>query len=736
MKYFLAFIIYTIGIITIKTGISMLQYKSQSRRQYIIYAIASFFSGIWSIGFAMIWIQTNPEIARIWRTLGMVGVFFMFSALTELFLEWLQGSKWLKIYARIITLIGILLLPFLVGPNSVMFRSSSLMGMSYTLIPNIWNTIYNVICVLVGINYFLCCYVILRQAKSQKKKVFVKRVMICCVIVMIGMVFDTILPLFGFEAFPGSTITQGLGVLCMAPVLNFRKKTEITVENISKFVHYSVATPVLLYDEDGNFQLANIGANAFLNQADTNWREKKIGEIFNLSKNDIAFGDEKVNTVMKEAECIVNNRYCQVQISKLHDEYQEIIGYIMILSDLTEKKEFIEKLQESEKRADMANKAKTNFLARMSHEIRTPINGILGLNDMILQRTEEQSTAEHAHMVKISAQHLLELVNDILDISKIEANKMEVMDNEYQLQKLLIELLAANEVRAKNKKLDISMEVMNSLPCMVYGDEKKVRQIVLNIVSNAIKYTKDGYVQIRVSSFVEKEQFYLKFVVKDTGIGIEEKNLDRIFESFERVDTAKNIGVEGTGLGLAIVKNMITLLGGGVSVESEYGVGSVFTVILPQKVLGESEFDSLVVENVNAEEKPADMVTLQIPDKKILVVDDNEINLIVASELLGYTNASIETVDGGIACIEMIKEKTYDFILLDHIMPDMDGITTLQEIRKLSKEENKSFNAIIIALTANAIEGSKEEYISRGFDDYLSKPIDMIQVQEVLRKYC
>lgn len=736
MKYFLTFLIYTIAIITIKTGISMLKYKSQSRKQYVIYAISAFCSGIWSIGFSMIWIQTNPEIARIWRAIGMIGVFCMFVALNELFLEWLQGAVILKIYSRVITLIGVCLWPFLIGPNSVSFATSSLMGMSYILTPNIWNTIYNVICVLVGVNYFLCCYIILKQAKSKKKKVFVKRVMICCVIVLVGMVFDTILPLFGIEAFPGSTITQGIGVLCMASVLNFRKKTEITVENISEFVYYSVDTPVMIYDEEGNFQIANSGANEFFAKADNDWRKKGIGEIFNLSKWDIAFRDEKVNTVLKEAECVLNKRYCQVQISKLYDEYHEIIGYIMVLNDLTEKRDFIEKLQESEKRADMANKAKTNFLARMSHEIRTPINGILGLNDMILQRSEEQKTIEHAHMVKISAQHLLELINDILDISKIEANKMEIMNNEYQLQKLLIELLASNEIRAKNKNLELSMEVINPLPCKVYGDEKKIRQIVLNIVSNAIKYTSKGSVQIKVSSYIEEEQFYLKFVVIDTGVGIEEKNLDRIFESFERVDTAKNIGIEGTGLGLAIVKNMITLLGGEVTVVSEYGVGSVFTVIFPQKIIEENYFDSLVMEGNRDEEKPADMVTLQIPNKKILVVDDNEINLIVASELLGYTKASVETVDGGIPCIEIIKKEKYDFILLDHIMPDMDGIKTLKEIKKLSEDENKSFHAIIIALTANAIEGSKEDYIKQGFDDYLPKPIDMNQVQEVLRKYC
>lgn len=735
MKYVLTFIIYTIAIITIKTGLSMIQYKSQERRQYIIYAIAAFFSGIWSIGFAMIWIQTNPEVARIWRAIGMIGVFFMFVALTELFLEWIQGVWGLKIYARAITIIGVSLWPFLIGSNSVTFRTSSLMGMSYILVPNIWNTVYNIICVLVGLNYFLCCYIILRQAKSKKKKVFVKRVMICCVIVMVGMVFDTILPLYGFEAFPGSTITQGIGVLCMASVLNFRKKTEITVENISEFVYYSVDTPVLIYDQDGIFRIANSGANDFFAKASKDWKEKIIGEIFNLQKQDIAFRDESVNTVLKEAECIINKRYCQIQISKLYDEYHEIIGYIMLLNDLTEKRDFIEKLQESEKRADMANRAKTNFLARMSHEIRTPINGILGLNDMILQRSEEKTTIEHAHMVKISAQHLLELINDILDISKIEANKMEIMNNEYQLQNLLIELLAANEVRAKNKNLDINMVVMNPLPYKIYGDEKKVRQIVLNIISNAIKYTREGTIQIKVSSYFEAEQFYLKFVVIDTGVGIEEKNLGRIFESFERVDTAKNVGIEGTGLGLAIVKNMITLLGGEVNVVSEYGVGSTFSVIFPQKILEDNYFDSLVIDEIK-EEKPADMVTLQIPDKRILVVDDNEINLIVARELLGYTKALIETVDGGISCIEMIKKETYDFILLDHIMPDMDGITTLQEIRKLSEEENKSYNAVIIALTANAIEGSREEYISKGFDDYLPKPIDMKQVQDVLRKYC
>lgn len=736
MKYILTFLIYTIAIITIKTGITMLQHKSQARKQYVIYAIASFFSGLWSLGFSMIWIQTSPEAARIWRSIGMIGVLWMFVFLTELFLELIHGTLWLKIYARAVSGIGILLWPFLVGENSVSFHTSELMGMSYKLSPNIWNTIYNIICVLVGLNYFICCAIILKQAKRKKKKVFIKRLMICCVIVMVGMIFDTVLPLFGYEAFPGSTITQGLGVLCMASVMNFRKKSEITVENISEFVYYSVDTPVLIYNEEGQFCIANSGAKDFFEGYEKELECANIWEVFCVSRESLMLDKVDVSTVLKEAECKFNKRYCQLQVSKLFDEYHEIIGYITVLNDLTEKRDFIEKLQESEKKADMANKAKTNFLARMSHEIRTPINGILGLNDMILQKSIDKNTLSYAQMVKLSAHHLLELINDILDISKIEANKMEIMNAEYQLQNLLIELLAANKVRARSKGLEISMELENALPVVLYGDEKKIRQIVLNVLSNAIKYTRKGSVKIKVGSGTEGDLFILRFTVIDTGVGIQEKHLDKIFESFERVDTSTNIGIEGTGLGLAIVKNMLALLGGEGKVKSEYGIGSEFLITVPQKKVGEACFDSLQIGEDKETDRPADAVTLRIPDKRILVVDDNEINLIVANELIGYTKAQIETADGGRRCLELIKEQHFDFILLDHIMPDMDGITTLHEMKMLSKEENKSYDAIVIALTANAIEGSREDYISKGFDEYLPKPIDMEQVQEVLKKYC
>ena len=266
---------------------------------------------------------------------------------------------------------------------------------------------------------------------------------------------------------------------------------------------------------------------------------------------------------------------------------------LLIFSDLTEKRDFIQKLQESEHQAEMANLAKTNFLARMSHEIRTPINGIIGMNEVILRDSKDEKTLKYAHMVNVSAHNLVELVNDILDISKLEANRISIENQVYQLPSLLKEIKAVTEVRAQNKKLNYEIRISGNLPVQLNGDEKKLRQIMMNIISNAIKYTREGSVNVRLEGITRDGQYCLGITVKDTGIGIKPENIDKIFDAFERVDSVTNTGIEGTGLGLYIVKNLLKIMGGRIEVRSEYGKGTEFIIEIPQIPIKGECFNSL-----------------------------------------------------------------------------------------------------------------------------------------------
>lgn len=730
MDQIIALILYNIGILTLFEGFSILKQDKSAKKTYVIYAVAALFSAIWSISFGFLCIQSNENVARICRSVGMIGVFFFFCSITELLVHFFESARLLKIYVRIFSRMGILLWPFIIGRNSVEFIDTWF-GMSYRFSQNIFNTLYNIYCLVVGINIFIILIYMQKQAKRTKFRVIVRNLMTCCVVVMIGMIFDTFLPIFGYEAIPTSTITQGIGALMIARVLKFQKTSEITVENFSEFVYYSVDTPVLIFDEEWCFRFGNNGITEFFGAAWDKLNKKNITDIFLVDKESIDFVEKRKSM---EVECAVNKRFCQLGINKIYDEYRDIVGYIVVLNDLTQQHNFIKKLQDSEQRAEAANRAKSNFMARMSHEIRTPINGIIGMNEMILEKSSEEIIKNYAQMVKVSSHNLVELVNDILDISKIETNHMAIENAVYRFDKLLQELWIMFQVRAAKKSLAFSMKIKNPIYVSLRGDEKKLRQIAMNVIGNAVKYTMEGSISVEFGGLYDNNQYYVSFVVEDTGIGIKNENTEKIFEAFERVDNEKNEGIEGTGLGLSIVKNLVELMGGHISVESEYGKGSRFSLLIPQEPMGAETFDN--VEPVSEENNDSDIQKLNInmSGKRMLVVDDNEINRIVAGELFTHTGATVETAESGKQCLNLVQKNKYDFILLDHLMPEMDGIEVLKELRKM--KNNISSSAVCIVLTANAIQGAREEYIAEGFDDYLAKPIDIFEVEKVLKKYC
>ena len=700
MNIAISFLLYTFAILTLVKGFEAYRNirEFENKKMYILYSAAAVASSLWSFGYAMIWVQTNSEIARIWRAIGMIGVFLLFVFVTEFLVQWLEGATIFKSYVRIVAVLGIVLWPFVIGEESVSFYQHAQLGMTYQFKQNIWNTVYNIYSVVIGINLFLICFYILKQAECRKLRAIIKRELSFIVVIMLGMIFDTLLPALGYDALPGSSLTQGIGVFLVASVLEIQRKSEITIENMSEYIYSSVDAPILIYDERGALRIANNGALDFFAGFSKEIEKKKLSDLFAIADNSFCFSEKKK---IEEAECLLNGRYCKISINKIFGEFHDVIGFIVVLNDLTDKRDIIQKLQISEHESEMANRAKSNFLARMSHEIRTPINGVIGMNEMILQKSTNEQITDYAKMVKISANNLLELINDILDISKIEANRMVLENSVYSFRKLLKELMVLGNIRAAEKKIDFKLTIKNSMPEALNGDEKKLRQIINNLISNAIKYTKSGGVSVEVGGFWKDTGYCIKVTVSDTGIGIKKENLDKIFEAFERVDAKKNQGIEGTGLGLSIVKSLVEIMDGEIAVQSEYEKGSTFEIIIPQKPVSEKMFDAIEDEKVDGVEDGAYKVKLRIPEKRILVVDDNDINRIVAKELLTATEAFVDIAESGKECLKLVQTNCYDFILLDHIMPEMDGIQTLQELRKVP--DNNSRDAKIIVLTANAI---------------------------------
>ena len=402
-------------------------------------------------------------------------------------------------------------------------------------------------------------------------------------------------------------------------------------------------------------------------------------------------------------------------------------------------------------RAESANHAKSDFLANMSHEIRTPINAVLGMNEMILredQRAQELAKSDSAEVmetlknigvyandVKNAGHNLLAIINDILDFSKIEAGKMDITEAPYQLSSLLNDLNNMILFKAQDKRLDFKIDVDRTLPDDLYGDEVRVRQILTNILGNAVKYTEKGSVRLTLRGEEQGDgTILLKAEVCDTGIGIRPEDKEKLFTKFQRLEMERNSTVEGTGLGLVITQRLLDMMGGTISVESEYGKGSVFTVTIPQRIVSNVSVGNFQERfETNMQKGGAYKESFRAPSAKVLVVDDTRINLAVVSNLLKSTLMHIETSLSGAEAVKKAEDTEYDLILMDQRMPEMDGTEALHKIRETSG--GKNVKTPVICLTADAVIGAKERYLSEGFSDYLTKPIDSFALEKMLRKH-
>ena len=409
-----------------------------------------------------------------------------------------------------------------------------------------------------------------------------------------------------------------------------------------------------------------------------------------------------------------------------------VVGMVYLLS-AEEKVRESDELREAKNLAEQANHAKSDFLANMSHEIRTPINAIMGMNEMVLRESKDESIREYAANIESASKTLLSLINDILDFSKIEAGKMEIVNAPYDTATFFNDVVNMIDVKAKQKQLDFQVDIDSTLPSVLHGDEVRNRQIIVNILNNAVKYTKQGIVKLTVEGIREGGVVTLKMQVKDSGIGIKKEDMDKLFGGFQRLDLEQNRSIEGTGLGLAITHNLVESMKGRIEVESEYGKGSVFTIFLTQEIIDDTPMGDFKEKfEAAAKQEKGYKESFVAPDAKVLVVDDNDMNLAVAKALLKKTDVQVTTCTSGKECLEYIKKEYFDVILLDHMMPEMDGIQTLEKIRQT---ENMCKSVPVIALTANAIVGAKEQYIKAGFSDYLSKPIHGTELEKMLLEY-
>lgn len=734
MKLLFPIIMYTNGVLA---AYLMYRYLILKGKRYIedkIFMIMCFGSAVWSIGFAALFMQEEPDNAFICRAIGMIGVFlYMISA--QIFISHMADIP--KIWKYVVngfSLLGIILY-FLMTRKGLVIFTPNIFGMSYQFVPGTIYNLYTVYTVVVSLNILVIVLYVMRTAKVKRLVVFARRLILLTIFMLIGIILDTIFPMFGLPAIPGSSVTQYWGMIGVYYAIRAISRSRINLNNMSQFIYYSIAAPVLVYDTKRRLQIINDAGVSFLRveRDDRELRNLWINRIFDVDPDEIFFTDSTNKEF--DALCKKNKCYCSLAVNAISDAYGDVIGYIIIVGDLSERIRTMNELEEAKRQADAANSAKSAFFANMSHEIRTPMNAIVGFSELALSEELEPQVKEYIVDIRKASHNLLAIINDILDISKIESGKMELVCGEYYTKTLFNDVFLIMDSQAKKKGLEFKMTVSENMPKKMYGDKIRIRGILINLLNNAVKYTENGSVELKAEIIDrKKDAAVLKFCVKDTGIGIAKEDQQKLFESFSQVDKAINYGKEGTGLGLAIVKGFVQMMNGEVSVESEYGKGSAFTVVIQQKILDASAMDKIYT-NSNEVSEDYGMTDMKLENVRVLIVDDNMMNLKMAKRSMEHYGMTVDIAGSGKLAIDMCRQTHYRIVFMDQMMPVMDGVEAMKEIRKLDDYYAVGGEAKIVILTANTMSGMRTQMMPEGFDEFLGKPINFKQLERLLKQY-
>jgi len=735
MDVILALIMVAFGAFSLALGIThiALEDKHVPANWYLLFLGLSNF--IWELGMAIFTLQISPEGAAFWRSIYLIGIFGSFVSAD------LICGVWLKVPAKLQRLIGIYSIvgalisyPLLRVPEACIFIRTEY-GMSYS--PQRFPGMEIYIIYLAGNALIMGTEAIYCLIKHRRKRETVMALSCILVLVLLGLslMLHTYSSNQDTPAFPSSVIIHSINVIFIYIMSRKTKINNITLQNLADYIYASVSVPVLVTDEEGTIKICNTSAVQFLNLSEPMIKQKKIHELFEIPSDiwEVKEGDE----TNFECSCIQNDRVCKLKVSHIKDKYNDFLSDIIIVNDMTETYQYIEELNAAKEEAIKANKAKSTFLANMSHEIRTPMNSIIGMSEILLREQLDEKIAGDILHIHTAGENLLGIINDILDISKIEAGKYEIIESEYDLNTVMLDVINLTKSRLVDKNIQLQCEVGEQVPSVLYGDALRIKQILINILGNAVKYTKEGYIHFSVDSEqLENRNVMLSFKVKDTGIGIKEEDIDKIFGAFDQVNTKQNRSIQGTGLGLAISRKLSELMGGSVTVESTFGKGSCFTIAIPQEVIDDNP---LSMEDISDREfkqikNKFKATDINVDEEKIvLVVDDNKMNLIIAQKLLESYKLVVDVARSGKEALEKVTQKEYAVVFMDCMMPEMDGTETTKRLRDLDVAYCKEVP--VVALTANAINGVREELVAEGFDDYLAKPIVREQLEEIIQKY-
>lgn len=548
-----------------------------------------------------------------------------------------------------------------------------------------------------------------------------------------NLLFINIVALLGFAIYI-SGVTKGYDITLLAylidtillSVLIFRHRLFDTLTLAKDLAVDSLAEGLVVVDNDEKI--------IYFNQ-----KAEQIYEKISLGKAEPILED--MNDCILEKKNIIRDKQIYAVGSYMVEQESTYYGKMYVLTDVTDNYHYTKRMQEQaeimkelKEQAEAANQAKSLFVSNMSHEIRTPMNAIVGLTEVLLRKDWPVEEKKYLLNIKSSGKALLDIINDLLDFSKIEAGKFVITRDTYDIAQMFRDIQVIGDTRIGDKDVKLVMDVDREIPRLLYGDSLRIRQVLINIMNNAIKFTDKGSVTVQVQAKQrEGKRVQLDFSVKDTGQGIKKQDLEHLFNAFTQVDLKKNRGKEGTGLGLAISRQLVELMGGTLLVESEYGKGSEFYFTLWEGIESEENIGDFGEVKEQAGDAGKDMFTFTLPEATILLVDDNEINREVAQALLEPFEMKIDVVSNGKEALDLVQQKHYDLVFMDHYMPVMDGVEATRRIRSLEGEYYQ--NLPILALTADAVQGVKEEFLAAGMNDFVSKPIAMKDITSALTRW-
>ena len=728
-----SFTLLFMGTITLTLGVFMFRNNRTSKSgKYMFLACASIF--FWDFGYAWMGLCYESDFAYFPRAVSLLSVLF-YIYFIFCYVRTISNFN-IKTFRITMTITGIGYLFswfFIIGKDAVTFEMTP-WGYWYRSAISPYR-IVQFVAVLMAVCFY---YVMLNDWKKRiiykREKYIIRRFMWFAPAIMSGFVVDTLAPtLFKSAAIPGSAVGAFISAMLLYTISVKYRSFGISVANVAEYVFKEVEIPVIVLNSEKKIVLYNAIAEQILGKHPDGKRIddyfKSIGETADL-ENSAGLEMYRVDGC---------DEYFRLDKSDVYDDFGELQCTIFFAPNITQTVNAMQSAENARMMAEEASMAKSNFLANMSHEIRTPMNAIIGMSDILLKEQKLDDEAQtQLNNIKDAGSGLLGIINDILDISKIESGKYELIEDKYDTPSLINDVSNIIAVKLAETPVEYKLSVDAKLPYYLYGDLVRIRRILVNILGNATKFTQRGEIELKVSSLVNDNDATIFFDIRDTGIGIKEEDIDKIFGAFNQVDTRKNRNIQGTGLGLAISKELAVMMGGDITVESEYGKGSIFHIVIHQRVDEYSEIGLKIADNLEKQEyrqakadDEAKIVTR--PDKKVLIVDDTKVNLAVAKGLLKPYQMTVDTASSGNEAIEKIKNCDYDLVFMDHMMPELDGVDTTHIIRELPDDKYKTLT--IIALTANAITGTKESLIAEGMQDFLAKPINKLELNAIIEKW-